>query len=61
MDEAWRDFLVSGKVIDYLRFKDAEAECMQNAAVTGLREERPDGAEYHSDRNGLKCNANWRI
>lgn len=61
MDEAWRDFLASGKVIDYLRFKNAESDWMQENTVGDLREERPDGTEYHSDRDGLKCNAGWRV
>lgn len=51
MDEAWEEFQVSGKVTDYLRFCAEKKE----------REERPDGTEYRSDRDGLKCNANWRL
>lgn len=61
MDEAWKDFVVSGKVSDYLRSKNVEADGMQDTAMEIPREERPDGAEYHRDRNGLKCNADWRI
>lgn len=60
MDEAWMEFLGSGKVTDYLRYKNAESERMQNAAFYP-QEERPDGTEYRSDRDGLKCNADWRI
>lgn len=59
MDEAWKEFFVSGKVTDYLRYKDAESERM--SGVFHSREERPDGTEYRSDRDGLKCNADWRV
>lgn len=51
MDEAWKVFEASGKVTDYLEFCTARKE----------QEERPDGTEYCSDRDGLKCNADWRL
>lgn len=51
MEEAWREFEGSGKVTDYLNF----------CAVRKEREERPDGTECDHDRNGLKCNADWRV
>ena len=59
MDEAWKEFLMSGKVTDYLRYKGAESERMQGSMR--LRDEGPDGAKYHSDRDGLTGNADWRI
>ncbi len=58
MDEAWSEFMVSGKVADYLRFKSAESERLQGR---NRREERPDGTEYHGDRDGLTCHADWRV
>lgn len=61
MDEAWMRFEVSGRVTDYLHFKYAESEEMQLIAGGAPQEERPDGTEYRSDRDGLKCNANWRL
>lgn len=61
MDEAWMDFMVSGKVTDYLRFKNAESERMEQRSSAYRQEERPDGTEYRSDRNGLTGNANWRV
>lgn len=61
MDEAWKEFLLSGKVTDYLRYKSAESERMQGNAGMDLREERPDGTEYRGDRDGLTGNADWRI
>lgn len=50
MEEAWEEFAASGRVTDYLRF----------CAVRKEQEDRPDGTECRSDRNGLKCNADWR-
>ena len=60
MDEAWRRFEISGKVTDYLKCKHIHAG-ETNKDTADSRKERPDGAEYRSDRNGLKCNADWRI
>lgn len=61
MDEAWMEFLVSGKVTDYLRYKNAGSEREQGTAAFYPQEERPDGTEYRSDRDGLTGNADWRI
>lgn len=51
MDEAWRKFLVTGKVTDYLECKESE----------DVQKERPNGIEHCSDRDGLKCDADWRL
>lgn len=61
MDEAWREFFVTGKVTDYLRCKNAESAQIQGREYPYPQEERPDGAEYCSDRYGLECNADWRV
>ena len=61
MDEAWKEFMLTGKVTDYLRFKRAEALQMQGQAGGSLQKERPDGAEYCGDRDGLSSHADWRI
>ena len=61
MDEAWMEFMVSGKVTDYLRFKNAESERETQMSSVYPREERPDGTEYRSDRDGLTGNASWRV
>lgn len=57
MDEAWREFLVTGKVTDYLKYR--ESDYAQTAG--SLQKERPDGTEHCSDRDGLKCDADWRL
>lgn len=60
MDEAWMRFAVSGKVKDYLQFKRVETG-RTSAVAESWREERPDGTEYRSDRDGLTGNADWRL
>lgn len=61
MEEAWREFLVSGKVTDYLRYRSAEPVRIRESEAAETQKERPDGAEYRSDRDGLKCDADWRL
>lgn len=61
MDEAWRTFEMSGRITDYLKFKQSESGNALTAAFGDQQEERPNGTEYRSDRNGLKSNADWRL
>lgn len=61
MDEAWMEFMVTGKVDDYLRYKSVMSERENRTESRNLQEERPDGTEYRSDRNGLKGYADWRV
>lgn len=61
MDEAWMEFMVTGKVDDYLRYKNAESGQLRQADTFNPREERPDGTEYRSDRDGLTGYADWRV
>lgn len=62
MDEAWETFQVSGKITDYLKFKNVECgELKAGGSMFSKQEERADGTEYYSDRDGLKCNADWRL
>lgn len=51
MEEAWEEFKSSGKVTDYLHF----------CAVRKEQEDKSDGTEHRSDRDGAKCNADWRV
>jgi hypothetical protein len=59
MDEAWRQFEMSGKVTDYLKFKGMNGSLAFDCAQCGR--DRPDGAESCIDRNGVKYHADWRI
>ena len=59
MDEAWNNFMITGRVTDYLKYKESHEGSFD---TTGRGwENRPDGAEYRSDRDGLKGNADWRL
>ena len=59
MEEAWRDFLVSGRVTDYLRYRNAVDVQESSNILAG--EEQPDGKQSCGDRDGLTGNADWRI
>lgn len=61
MDEAWMEFMVTGKVDDYLRYKSVMSERESRTQSRNLQEERPDGTEYRSDRYGLTGYADWRV
>lgn len=62
MEEAWMKFETTGSITDYLIFKGIEAESMpeRERSYMALGKEQ-DGTEYRSDRNGLKCDADWRL
>ena len=55
MDEAWSNFMITGRVTDYLKYKES------HDTIGRGWENRPDGTEYRSDRDGLKGNADWRL
>ena len=59
LEEALRDFLVSGRVTDYLRYRNAVDVQESSNILAG--EEQPDGKQYCGDRDGLTGNADWRI
>ena len=61
MDEAWKEFMSTGKVTDYLRFKRAESLQLQSGAGVQRKREEPDGTEYCGDRNGSDSHADWRV
>ena len=59
MDDAWNNFMITGRVTDYLKYKESHEGSFD---TTGRGwENRPDGTEYRSDRDGLKGNADWRL
>lgn len=59
MDEAWNNFMITGRVTDYLKYKESHEGSFD---TTGRGwENRPDGTEDRSDRDGLKGNADWRL
>lgn len=64
MEDAWKNFETSGRIEDYLTYRNALEKNgnVQNAgrekAEKGMEQ---NGAEYRFDGNGFKCNADWRI
>ena len=59
MEEAWRDFLVSGRVNDYLRYRNAVDVQESSNILAG--EEQPDGKQYCGDRVCFTGYVDWRI
>lgn len=64
MEDAWKNFETSGKVTDYLFYRDT----VKKSGTKGFSgeeeaEKRMDqyGAEYRFDGDGFKCNADWRV
>lgn len=62
MEEAWKKFMTTGSVTDYLTFKGVDTFTMpaESSTSTAWGKEQ-DGTEYRVDRNGLKCDASWRV
>lgn len=54
MEKTWNTFFETGRIHDYLEIcKKKEQEKEQ--------EIEQNGAKHSSDRNGLECNAGWRV
>lgn len=60
--DAWKNFETSGKVEDYLNYCGMSVRDGQNErnVFSGKGTERY-GNRHSSDRNGFKCNADWRV
>ena len=56
MEETWKNFWQSGKVTDYLSYKDSYKEQKKDT-----KERVTDVADSRVDRNGFKCHADWRL
>lgn len=51
MEETWKHFMVTGKVEDYLKFKERELQ----------QEVKTDGSKPDSNGTGYQCHANGRV
>ncbi len=66
IEDAWRNFELSGKISDYLNYKQsisADNSYKEQSQISS-QENRGMGSygtERSSDRNDSKCHANWRI
>lgn len=65
VQDAWKNFEVSGKVLDYLAYRHNAGEAAKRGwkeSAAFLEEERNgNGRERGSDRDGVKCHADWRV
>lgn len=63
--DAWKNFELSGKVLDYLAYRQGAGQDERPAkgAESLLPERGMDryGTERGSDGNGNQCHANWRL
>lgn len=50
MEETWKHFVATGKVEDYLKYKEREKQ-----------EVKPDGSKPSSNGTGYQCHANGRV
>lgn len=71
IEDAWKNFELSGKVEDYLNYRQEASSSTYKPEVTQTygsensvfsdRGMGSYGTEHSSDRNGVKCNADWRV
>ena len=68
VDDTWRNFELSGKVSDYLAYRQRSGKTESGSDVDHSADRRHTGwgvcsygTERGSDRNRAKCNADWRV
>ena len=71
MEDAWKNFELSGKIEDYLNYRQEALGSIQKQDMTQAHHLENSvfsdrgmgsyGTEHSSDRNGVKCNADWRV
>ena len=56
MEKTWEDFWSSGKIKDYLSYRNGFT------GEAGLqKEQEKDGTGSGAYRDGIKCHADWRL
>lgn len=65
VEDAWKNFELSGKIADYLSYKQAVTKDSQKKQEfeAGYKDRGIGsyGTEHCSDRDNIKCNAHWRV
>lgn len=63
IEDAWKNFELSGKISDYLTYRQHVGEETNKTDNSTFFERGMGsyGTERGSDGNGVKCNADWRI
>lgn len=56
MEKTWEDFWSSGKVTDYLSYRNSASSDMKEQ-----REQDENGTGTGAYRDGVKCHADWRL
>ncbi len=69
VEDTWKNFELSGKISDYLTYRQSAAEVigkgstepvrMTDKSIVSERGLGSYGTERGSDGNGTKCNAGW--
>ena len=63
MEESWKHFAATGRVTDYLKYKEEEllSSNYQNRIYNSIQEVIPDGNKPSGDGAGDKYDAHWRV
>lgn len=65
VQDAWKNFELSGKVSDYLNYRQSAGEAAKRGpeerAAFLERGRNGYGTERGSDRDGAECHADWRV
>jgi hypothetical protein len=59
MEKTWETFWTSGKVTDYLTYRNIKSEEAQKSADQGPRKQEKYGTVRDSDGNGFDSHACW--
>ncbi|MBO5371499.1 MAG: hypothetical protein J6A75_02150 [Lachnospiraceae bacterium] len=63
VEDAWKNFELSGKISDYLNYKQSiTKDNSHNLEQMSFNENRGTGrygTQHSSDRDDFKCNADW--
>lgn len=63
MEDAWKNFESSGKIMDYLNYSSLKRQAdREHSDVYGLEKGMDSyGTKHCSDGDGFKCNAHWGV
>ncbi len=55
--DCWKDFAATGRVSDYLKYREQEHRCVRQSAASAWIDGAVHGADNRSDRHGAVSNA----
>lgn len=59
MEKTWEDFWSSGKITDYLSYRNALEDVAERQKEQ--KEQETDGTGSGAYRDGAECHAGWRL